>query len=182
MHTPLHSRQSTMWKHPEPKFDAKQKKTVYGPPLGFIAKLIDDKVREYGGSSCTQRSLTLESSAAANPENRPFSLTRLFRTEAPSASKLSSPLDGTVTSRRLKLQSVLGAGVNNITYQFREGKTGRFVTIPTSLVRNAEGKEVSWPITLGQGATKTEALYFDAAHATSALRRPRRRDPGACPL
>jgi RHS repeat-associated protein len=60
--------------------------------------------------------------------------------------------------------------VKSITYQFREGKTGRFETIPASLVRNAEGKEVKWPILLGEGASKTEALYFDAAHATPTLR------------
>jgi RHS repeat-associated protein len=139
-----------------------------GPPLSFIAKLIDDKVRECG-SSCTQRSLTFESSAAPNPENRPF-ISLVYYGIAAEESKLIRPLDGTVTSRRLKLQSALGAGVKSITYQFREGKTGRFETIPTSLVKNAEGKEVKWPIALGEGETKTEALYFDAAHATPTLR------------
>jgi RHS repeat-associated protein len=151
-----------------PTWDATKKEAHNGPPLEFIAKLIDDKVRECS-SSCTQRGVTFESSAAANPENRPY-LALIYYGEAAKESKLTRPLDGTVTARRLKLQSALGAGVTGITYQFREGKTGRFETIPSGLVKNSEGKEVKWPIALGEGASKTEALYFDAAHATSTLR------------
>jgi RHS repeat-associated protein len=151
----------------EPK-EIPGKHIVNGPPLSFIAKLIDDKVRECS-SSCTQRSLTFESSAAPNPENRPF-VSVVYYAKAGEASKLIRPLEGTVTSRRLKLQSALGAGVKSITYQYREGKTGRFEAIPTGLVRNGEGKEVKWPIALGEGESKTEPLYFDAAHATPTLR------------
>ena len=137
-----------------------------GPPLSFIAKLIDDKVRECS-TSCTQRSLTFESSAASNPENRPF-VSLVYYTEAPKESRLTSPLEGTATARRLMLQSNLSPGTTQVTYQYREGKTGRFETIPTSLVRNAEGKEVKWPLLVKEG--KAEAVYFDAAHATPTLR------------
>jgi RHS repeat-associated protein len=137
-----------------------------GPPLNFIAKLIDDKSRECS-SSCTQRSLTFESSAAANPENRPF-VSLIYYTEAPKESKLTSPNEGTTTARRLMLQSALAAGTTGVTYQFREGKAGRFETIPTSLAQNGEGKEVKWPLVVSEG--KVPAVYFDAAHATSTLR------------
>lgn len=149
----------------EPKENA-QKHIIQGPPLDFIAKLIDDKVRECG-SSCTQRSLSFESSAAPNPENRPF-VSVIYYTQAPKEDHLSSPLEGTTTARRLMLQSTLGAGVTQVTYQYREGKAGRFETIPTSLARNGEGKEVSWPLIVKEG--KAEAVYFDAAHATTTLR------------
>jgi RHS repeat-associated protein len=149
----------------EPK-ESLTKHLIYGPPLEFIAKLIDDKARECG-SSCTQRSLTFESSAASNPENRPF-VSLVYYPEAPKESRLTSPLEGTTTARRLMLQSTLAAGTTGVTYQFREGKTSRFETIPTSLVRNAEGKEVKWPLLVKEG--KVEPVYFDAAHATSTLR------------
>jgi RHS repeat-associated protein len=139
----------------------------YGPPLNFIAKLIDDKSRECSKTSCTQRSLTLESSAAPNSENRPF-VSLVYYTEAPKESKLTSPIEGTTTARRLALQSTLAAGTTGVTYQYREGKTGRFETIPTSLVRNGEGKEVKWPLVVSEG--KVSTVYFDAAHATAALR------------
>lgn len=150
----------------EPKFDPVKKEAVNGPSLNFIAKLIDDKVRECS-TSCTQRSVTFESSAASNPENRPF-VSLVYYTEAPKESRLTSPLEGTTTARRLMLQSNLSPGTTQVTYQYREGKSGRFETIPTSLVRNPEGKEVKWPLLVKEG--KVEAVYFDAAHATSALR------------
>ena len=146
-----------------------QKHFVQGPPLEFIAKLIDDKVRECGGSSCTQRGVTFESSAATTEANRPYlSIVHYEKTPGPSA--LTSPTEGTVTARRLKLQSTLGPGIKSATYQFREGKTGRFETIPMSLVTTTAGKEVNWPQVVVEGETKTEALYFDAAHATPTLR------------
>lgn len=152
-----------------PTWDAAKKETHNGPPLEFIAKLIDDKVRECGGSSCTQRGVTLESSAATTEANRPYlSIVHFEKTPGPSA--LTSPSEGMVTARRLKLQSTLGPGIKSATYQFREGKTGRFETIPPSLVKTAAGKEVTWPQVAVEGETKTEALYFDAAHATSNLR------------
>jgi RHS repeat-associated protein len=150
----------------EPKFDPEKKEAVSGPPLNFTAKLIDDKVRECS-TSCTQRSVTFESSAAANPENRPF-VSLVYYAEAPKESHLTSPLEGTATARRLMLQSNLSPGTTQVTYQYREGKTGRFETIPTSLVRNPEGKEVKWPLLVKEG--KAEAVYFDAAHATPTLR------------
>ena len=149
----------------EPK-EIPGKHIVNGPPLEFIAKLIDDKVRECS-SSCTQRSITFESSAAPNEANRPF-VSLIYYTEAPKESHLTSPLEGTTTARRLTLQSALRVGTSQVTYEYREGKTGRFETIPTSLVRNAEGKEVKWPLLVKEG--KAEPAYFDAAHATSTLR------------
>jgi YD repeat-containing protein len=150
----------------EPKIPTGGKDPKYGPPLSFIAKLIDDKVRECG-PFCTQRSLSFESSAAANPENRPF-VSVIYYAEAPKEDRLNSPAEGTTTARRLMLQSALGAGVTQVTYQYREGKTGRFETIPTALVRDSEGNEAKWPLTVKEG--KAEAVYFDAAHATLTLR------------
>jgi RHS repeat-associated protein len=137
--------------------------------LNFGAKLIDDKVRECGGSSCTQRQVKFESSNTANPEaNRPV-LKVVYYQAAPASSKLALPTEGTVTARRLKMRAKWEAGVSEVTMQFREGKTGAFQTIPSSLMRNAEDKEITWPVVVA-GKTETEDMYFDAAHATSALR------------
>ncbi|MDX6602090.1 MAG: hypothetical protein QOF13_1292 [Solirubrobacterales bacterium] len=66
------------------------------------------------------------------------------------------------------LSSEVVPGTTGLTYQFREGDSGTFQTIPTSLVRDAEGKEVKWPIAMS-GESKSKAVYFDAAHATTAL-------------
>ncbi|MDX6609194.1 MAG: hypothetical protein QOF85_1119 [Solirubrobacterales bacterium] len=137
--------------------------------ISFGAKLIDDKSRECGASSCTQRQVKFESSNAANLEaNRPYLKVSYYQA-APSTSVLSLPTEGTVTSRRLKMKAKWEAGVNEVTMQFREGKSGAFQTIPSSLMMNAEGKEVSWPVVV-TGKSETEAMYFDAAHASAALR------------
>jgi RHS repeat-associated protein len=90
---------------------------------------------------------------------------------APLSSKLISPTEGTRTARRLKLKSKWSAaGVESLSYQYREGKTGPFQPIPFELLRNAEGKPVSSvPVVFAQ--RESEPLYFDAAHATPALRK-----------
>jgi RHS repeat-associated protein len=136
--------------------------------LSFGVKLLDDKSRECGPSSCTQRQVKFESSNTANPEaNRPY-LKVLYYQAAPAASKLALPADGTVTARRLKLRAKWESGAEAVTMQFREGKSGAFQTIPSSLIRNAEGKEITWPVTV-TGKSESEDMYFDAAHATAAL-------------
>ena len=45
---------------------------------------------------------------------------------------------------QLLAQGVVGTSyeINGVTYQWREGTKGAFQTIPTGLVRNANGEEV----------------------------------------
>jgi RHS repeat-associated protein len=109
------------------------------------------------------------SSSAGESSKRPY-LAVVYYPPAPSTSKVTSPSEGTRTARRLKLKAGWSAaGVTGITFQFREGKTGYFQTIPTELVRKEDGKAVSWPVALS-GVKESPPLYFDAAHATSTLR------------
>jgi RHS repeat-associated protein len=133
---------------------------------GLIVKLADD------GTTCScERMIKFESSAAAESSLRPY-LSLTYYPRAPESSHLVSPTEGLRTARRLKLKAHWTvAGVTGITYQYREGKTGLFETIPTELVRDANAKAVEkWPIALS-GVNETEPLYFDAAHATSTLRK-----------
>jgi RHS repeat-associated protein len=161
------------WKFSQPSVVAIQETLKPGHAssgsVSYLAKLIDEGSRECTKSSCTQRSAKFESSAASNPENRP-SLSIVYYLPAKASSKVSSPQEGAVTSRRLRLATEwTDAGMTGVTFQFREGNSGLFQTIPTSLVQNAEGKEVKWPLAVS-GELKSKAVYFDAAHATSALR------------
>ena len=160
------------WKFPTTAVSAIQSTLTKGHAssgtVSYLAKLIDDKSRECTKTSCTQRTARFESSAASNPENRPY-LSIVYYLPAPAGSKLISPAEGTVTARRLMLTSEVVAGTTGLTYQYREGDSGTFQTIPTSLVRDGEGKEVKWPIAMS-GESKSKPVYFDAAHATSALR------------
>lgn len=129
---------------------------------GVLLKLSDEKTRE----CCIERQIEWSSSATSN---KPF-LSVEYIPPAPSTSKVVSPGEGTTTGRRLKLKAAWqAAGVNGVTFQYREGKTGPFETIPTALVRDGSGNPLAkWPIPVSE-ATSTEPVYFDAAHATSTL-------------
>lgn len=129
-------------------------------PLNILAKLIDDKSRECGASSCTQRAVNFESSAAPNPANRPY-LSVVYYQKAPSTSVVSLPTEGTVTARRLKLKASWGeSAVTGVTFQFKSSPKEGFKTMPASSVRNAQGQQVTWPMAV-QGK-ESEPLYFDA--------------------
>jgi RHS repeat-associated protein len=136
--------------------------------LGLLLKLRDDKSRECGPTSCTERKLEFDSSFAVDTNVRPF-LKVVYYTAAPTTSKLTSPTDGTQTARRLKLKSAwsAGAGITGISYQMRLEGQKEFENIPTQLVKNAKGETVTWPI--GTTGTESEPLYFDAVHASTKL-------------
>ncbi|MGN6215406.1 MAG: DUF6531 domain-containing protein, partial [Solirubrobacterales bacterium] len=135
---------------------------------GIVVKQTNEtsKECEENAANCNRRWVLFNSSAAA--ENKP-KLTISYYPPAPATSKVVSPGEGTTTARRLKLKAAwTEAGVNGVTFQFREGKTGPFETIPSELVHDSSGNPVSWPIHVSE-AHATEPVYFDAAHATKAL-------------
>jgi RHS repeat-associated protein len=135
--------------------------------LNILAKLIDDKSRECGASSCTQRQIKFESGASGT--ERPY-LSVTYYQAAPTSSKLALPTEGTVTARRLKLKAAWSeAGVTGVTFQYREGAKGAFQDLPLALVKDAAGKAVSkWPVAVS-GEKETDSLYLDAAHLSAAL-------------
>jgi RHS repeat-associated protein len=138
------------------------------PKQGLLLKLLDDANLECN-PSCKERALSFDSSAAVDTSKRPR-MEITYYEKAPSASKMTAPIEGTKTARRLKLKAGWSAaGVTGVTFQYREGAGGAFQTIPTSLIRDAEGKEVKWPFAT-EGAHESQPLFFDAAHASSTLR------------
>jgi hypothetical protein len=133
------------------------------------------KVINEGGectpTSCPRHYVQFYSAGRSNPAERPY-LSVVYIPQAPLSSKVVSPTEGTRTARRLKLRSKwTAAGVEGVTFQYREGKSGEFQTIPAELVSNAEGKAVTWPVPVGFGERETKPLYLDAAHLTSTLRK-----------
>ena len=126
---------------------------------------------------CNRRYVEFNSSAAADSHVRPKMYVKYF-TAAPSTSKLTSPVEGTTTARRLKLASGWSqetSGITGVTFQFRLGKTEQnhteFQTIPANLIQRANGEAVSWPLTVKSGVTASEPVYFDAAHADPTLQK-----------
>lgn len=120
-------------------------------------------------AKCLSRYMVFNSSTATQTSTRP-KLTINYYTPAPETSKVVSPMEGTTTARRLKLKAAwTSQGVTGVRFQYRVGKTGPFETIPTELVRDADGIPVSqWPVAVAE-VNETEPLYFDAAHASTQL-------------
>jgi RHS repeat-associated protein len=139
------------------------------PNYGLILKLKDDLNRVCNGTSCTERLVKFDSSAATDANNRPY-ISVGYYLPAPATTKIALPTAGTQTARRFKLKaSWSAAGITGVTYQFREKNSKeQFQTIPQELVKNAQGQSVTWPVPLS--TSPSEPLYFDAAHASSALK------------
>ena len=126
---------------------------------------------------CNRRYVEFNSSAVADTHARPKIAVTYFPS-APSTSKVTSPTEGTVTARRLKLKAGWSESTpaSSITFQYRlarsENQLGEalaFKTIPPELIRNAKGGSVSWPLAVT--GNQSEPLYFDAAHADPTLQK-----------
>jgi RHS repeat-associated protein len=120
--------------------------------------------------NCPRRYVAFYPSNAESPEKRP-KLTVTYYPTAPEGSVVTLPSEGTVTGRRLRLQAGWSApGVTGVTFLYREGKSGPFEKIPSSLVRDENNQPVSWPIAV-TGVQQSKVFYFDAAHATPTLQK-----------
>jgi RHS repeat-associated protein len=107
-----------------------------------------------------ERNVEFNSSIAAS--EKPY-LSVNYIPPAPASSKVASPTDGTVTSRRLMLKAAwTEPGVTGVTFQMKKAGQTLFQNIPAELVKNAQGQAVSWPVAVS-GVKQTEPLYFDAA-------------------
>ncbi len=145
------------------------------PNYGFALKQNNETRTECEANSnnCHRRYVPFNSSASADTSVRP-KLTLIYYPKAPAMSKITSPLEGTVTARRLKLRAGWSVqGTTGITFQYRDptskehGVKTPFQTIPPGLVRNAKNESIAWPVAV-QG-NQSEPLYFDAAHALPGL-------------
>jgi RHS repeat-associated protein len=136
------------------------------PNQGLLLKLIDDKVRECSGNTCTERKASFDSSGAAESANRPVMTVEYFP-PASSDSKLTSPQEGTRSAKRFKLQAAwTHAGVTGVKFQYKapEGWTD----VPASKVTDKNGNTVQWPIAT-EGAHESPAVYWNALETTVPL-------------
>ena len=113
--------------------------------LGTLLKLIDDKSRVCGPTSCTQRSIAFSSSAATDATKRPYlSVVYTVPTAPTVAAKAATLVKGTTAT--------LNAGVNpngaSTTYQFEYGTTTAY-----GKVAPATGKAI--------GSGKTEVAVAE---------------------
>lgn len=133
---------------------------------GLILKLKDDKVRDCTPTSCKERFINFDSSAIPDTSKRPYMKVKWYA-PAPSTSTVTSPGQGAQTARRVKLESGWSvAGVTGVTYQYRPtplGGPGPWETIPPSVIADAKGQQVNWPLAVEGKSSRP--LYFDAERA-----------------
>lgn len=137
---------------------------------GMLVKL-KDELPKVCSPECADRAIDWNSSAAANPETRPYlSVTYWPQVPAAANAKVISPVDGTKTAKRLKLQASWSSGITSITWLYREGKIGFFKEIPAAAVRDSEGKAIgSWPVSAGSSPSKP--LFLDATQLSPTLQK-----------
>jgi RHS repeat-associated protein len=137
--------------------------------LSVIAKLLDDKTRSCSQTTCTDRTLQFDSSAA-DPYNRPYLRVLYDFRKAPSASRMISPEVGRISSHEFTLRSAwnpppLGeVSVTGVTYQVKVPNWDEFRTIPPQYVRDGAGGVVDWPIAPWNNGS-TPPVFFDFAEA-----------------
>ncbi len=138
--------------------------------LGVAIKQLKEKVHACT-PTCLYRKLLFRSSAATNPAERPYlSINYYPQVPATANAKLLSPVDGTKTAKRLRLQASWSSGITSITWQYREGKDGPFKNVPPAAVRDGEGEAIkSWPVSAGSSPSKP--LYLDATQLSATLRK-----------
>jgi RHS repeat-associated protein len=151
-----------------------QEKSEHDEDLSVIVKLLDDKSRSCGASSCTHRLLKFESSASSAYWHRPYLRVLYDFRKASSLSKMISPEEGRISSHEFTLSSSwppppLGEpGVTGVTYQIKLPKWDEFRTIPAKYVRDRNGEEVNWPISSsvnGVNVGSTQPVFFDFRQA-----------------
>jgi RHS repeat-associated protein len=131
--------------------------------LSVIVKLLDDKSRSCGSTSCTHRLLKFDSSAT-EPWSRPYLRVVYDFQQAPTTSKMTSPEEGRKSSHFFTLQSTWassGFEATGVTYQFKQADWDRFRKIPEEFVINGKGEEVDWPIPVSAGNSPSEPVFFD---------------------
>jgi RHS repeat-associated protein len=136
---------------------------------GFLLKQKNDSVECSGSEpeACTKRTAFFASTAYSEAAKRPY-LSIVYWPQAPATEKIASPMEGTITARRLKLSSNAPPSVVGVTYQWREGKSGPFAAVPAGLVRDKSNQAVSWPVATKE-KNPTDPIYLDTSGLSPTL-------------
>lgn len=118
-----------------------------------------------GGKLCPERLFEFYSSAAAETTKRP-QMTVTYYPPASSDSKVTSPGDGTRSSKRFKLQAAwTHPGVNGVYFQYK-GPKGEWTDVPAGKVVYENGEAVTWPLPIGAEDRKSKAVFWNALEAS----------------
>jgi len=108
-----------------------------GEWLNVIMKLLDDKVRECGTETCTERKVDFDSSAASTEANRPY-LSVVYKAPAPI---VATEAASSVTETGATLKGQVNPHGYATTYQFEYGETTSYGTkVPATAESVGSGK------------------------------------------
>jgi len=134
-----------------------------GQWLNVIMKLIDDKVRECGIESCTQRKVDFDSSAATTEANRPY-LSIVYKAPAPI---VTTEAASSVTETGATLKGQVNPHGYATTYQFEYGTTTSYGTkVPLTAESVGSGK-VNVAVSKTISGLKGNTLYHYRVSATN---------------
>ncbi|HKT82634.1 MAG TPA: RHS repeat-associated core domain-containing protein [Solirubrobacterales bacterium] len=135
-----------------------------GEWLMVIMKLLDDKVRECGAESCTQRKVDFDSSAATTEANRPY-LSVVYKAPAPI---VTTEAASSVGETKATLKGQVNPHGYATTYQFEYGTTTSYGTkVPTTAESIGSGK-ANVAVSKAISGLKGNTLYHYRASATNA--------------
>lgn len=134
---------------------------------GVLAKLIDEANRECGATSCRDRYVEFDSSAAV-AERRPVLAITYLEPASPD-SRITSPSDGTKTAKRFLLTSAWEhSGVSGVTYQYETGSGWKDISAGQVIDQN--NQTITWPYPIPSIEDReSRPLYWDASSVTAGL-------------
>jgi hypothetical protein len=148
-----------------------QQKAEHEEDLSMLVKLLDDKTRQCGSSSCTHRLATFASSNYYNKTYRPY-LRVVYDFRKATSGHMISPEEGRRSSHYFTLQSGWDsgeAGATGVTFQMKLPGWNDFRTIPSQYVTDGTGKAVGWPYPVEGSKGRSDPLYLDYPEAARAM-------------
>jgi len=135
-----------------------------GEWLSVIMKLIDDKVRECGPSSCTQRKVDFDSSAATITANRPY-LSVVYKAPAPIVTTEAAT---SVTETGATLKGQVNPHGYATTYQFEYGLTTSYGTKVPATAESVGSGTSNVAVSKAISGLKGNTAYHYRVSATNA--------------
>ncbi|MGN6256975.1 MAG: DUF6531 domain-containing protein, partial [Solirubrobacterales bacterium] len=167
--TSVHGNGAGWWHLPVP-VSRVQQKAERKEDLSLLVRLMDDKMRECGTTSCVHRLVKFDSSHIYDSNYKPF-LRVVYDFSKTNAVSMTSPEAGRKSSHYFTLQAGLSGAEagNGITFQMKLPGWNDFRTIPSQYVLDRSGKPVEWPYPVEWSKGKSEPLYLDYPDAARAM-------------
>ncbi|MDX6602874.1 MAG: hypothetical protein QOF13_2076 [Solirubrobacterales bacterium] len=135
-----------------------------GEWLSVIMKLVDDKVRECGAESCTQRKVDFDSSAASTEANRPY-LSVVYKLPTP---VIMAEAATSVGETKATLKGQVNPHGYATKYQFEYGPTTSYGSLAPAAAESIGSGTIKVPLSQAISGLKANTTYHFRISATNA--------------